>query len=128
MSRVRQSGTAPELVVRRLLREIGAQYRLNVRDLPGRPDIANKAKHKAIFVHGCWWHFHGRCGRGVVPATNKEFWIEKFRANVARDRRKIRELRTAGYDVLVVWDCQLADESTARRELRSFWSRGGARQ
>lgn len=123
MGRVRQRGTTPELEVRRLLHGIGATYRLNVRDLPGRPDIASKARRKAIFVHGCYWHFHVECGRGVVPASNSEFWRDKFKANVARDRRKTRDLRRAGYDVLVIWACELADVNALLRRLRDFWKR-----
>ncbi len=51
MKRVRQSGTAPELVVRGLLTEIGARYRLNVRGLPGRLDIANKTRQLLGYRH-----------------------------------------------------------------------------
>lgn len=91
MRRVRRANTEPEQIVRRVLWDIGARYRLQVSDLPGSPDIANKTRHLAIFVHGCFWHFHEECGRGTIPTRNHEFWAEKFHANRARDRRKVED-------------------------------------
>ena len=122
MKRVRQTGTAPELAVRGILAEIGVRYRLNVRGLPGRPDIANKARRKAIFVHGCFWHFHKECGRGKIPERNKDFWAEKLRANRRRDRKKVEALERLGFDVLVIWECELSSPALLKRQLESFWS------
>jgi DNA mismatch endonuclease (patch repair protein) len=121
MKRVRQRGTPAELVVRELLRSVGAHYRVNVRGLPGSPDIANKRRRKAIFVHGCFWHYHVECGRGRVPQTNNEFWLEKLCANVARDHRKVEALKAEGFDVLVVWECQTVNPHALREELQAFW-------
>lgn len=121
MKRVRQAGTTPELVVRRMLTAMGARYRLNATGLPGRPDIVNRSRKKAVFVHGCFWHAHETCGRGRIPATNRGFWTEKFERNVERDVRKVRDLRSLGFDVLVLWECELKDEAAAAERLRAFW-------
>jgi DNA mismatch endonuclease, patch repair protein len=115
MQSVRRRGTKPELCVRRVLSDLKIRYRVNVRGLPGSPDIANAARHFAIFVHGCFWHRHPGCRHASTPATNGAFWEAKFEANVRRDRRKKRVLREMGYRVLVVWECQASDPSLARR-------------
>src|SRR5690606_28053616 len=99
MGRVRQAGTAPELVVRRILRSLGNSYRLNRRDLPGAPDLANGTKKWAIFVHGCFWHRHTSCPRASTPKTNQDFWRDKFEANKKRDQRNIEALRSLGFTV-----------------------------
>jgi DNA mismatch endonuclease, patch repair protein len=109
MRLVRQKGTRPELMVRRLLAELGHRYRLSNRDLPGSPDIANRQKAWAIFVHGCFWHRHG-CKATTTPTRNREFWQAKFERNVARDRRSIEALEAAGYKVVVIWECQTKQE------------------
>jgi DNA mismatch endonuclease, patch repair protein len=106
MSRVRQKGTAPELVVRRLLRDLGASYRVNVRALPGSPDIVLANQKKAIVVHGCFWHRHHGCMAASSPRSRVEFWSAKFATNIARDRRTRRQLNALGYSVMVIWECQ----------------------
>ncbi len=85
---------------------MGFRYRLNLKDLPGKPDLVFTRLKKIIFVHGCFWHMH-RCRYGrVVPATNAEFWRNKREGNVERDKRKQKELRSLGWEILVVWECQ----------------------
>ena len=121
MKRVRQNGTSLERIVRQALSNIGARYRLNVKGLPGRPDIANKSRKKAIFVHGCFWHHHSDCGRGTIPTRNRDFWAAKLQSNIERDERKTRGLAALGYDVLVLWECDLGDPGTLERRLRKFW-------
>lgn len=121
MKRVRQRGTNLEQAVRRILSRIGARYRLNVKGLPGRPDIANKHRKKAIFVHGCFWHGHEACGRGRIPKRNRPFWEEKLARNLERDRRKCADLEELGYDVLVVWGCEFSDPDNLNKRLREFW-------
>lgn len=105
MGGVRQKGTRPELVVRRSLSALGRRYRLNNRDLEGSPDIANRAQHWVVFVHGCFWHRHG-CKASSTPGRNREFWEAKFARNVERDRRASAALRERGYTVVVIWECQ----------------------
>lgn len=122
MARVRQKGTAPELVVRTLLRREGASYRLNARDLPGSPDIVHRGRRKAIFVHGCFWHRHPGCPRATTPKQNFVFWQEKFDRNIQRDERKLAELRAEGYDVLVIWECETLSPESLAPKLRAFWT------
>lgn len=107
MARVRQRGTAPELVVRTLLRKRGCTMRMNGRNLPGSPDLYDRRTRKAIFVHGCFWHRHRRCVAATTPVNNRQFWLDKFTNNVARDKSKMRALRRLGYKVITVWECQL---------------------
>jgi DNA mismatch endonuclease (patch repair protein) len=121
MKRVRQKNTDLEATVRKMLYRAGARYRMNVEGLPGRPDIANQSRKKAIFIHGCFWHYHETCGRGRIPTRNREFWVDKLRRNVERDRRKIADLIDLGYNVLVLWGCEIKDEEKLQKRLHEFW-------
>lgn len=112
LGRIRQSGTRAELAVRKLLSSLGGRYRVTNRDLPGSPDVANRSKGWAVFVHGCYWHSHQNCSRATVPTRNRQFWEAKFSANRARDARVIRELRGRGYKVAVVWECEIDQHPT----------------
>ena len=109
MRSVRQAGTAPELSVRRLLSSLGVRFRLNVRGLPGSPDLVNLRKRFAIFVHGCFWHRHAGCRRTTTPTRNRVFWLEKFVANKARDRRNLEALQRMGFTVCTIWECEALD-------------------
>lgn len=107
MSRIRSKGTGPEKVMRALMAQAGIRgYRLNYAHAPGRPDIAFVGKKVAIFVHGCFWHGCPHC-RPPRPKSNKTFWEAKLDRNAARDVRKVRALRNAGWRVLTVWECRL---------------------
>jgi DNA mismatch endonuclease (patch repair protein) len=106
MGGIRQRDTAPELLVRRALAEHGLRFRIHNRDLPGAPDIANRARKWAVFVHGCYWHRHPGCKRTTTPKRNAAFWLAKFDANVARDARTYRALVEIGYEVLSIWECE----------------------
>jgi DNA mismatch endonuclease (patch repair protein) len=117
MRRVRQHGTKAEQEVAVVLRELGIYFRRNVRALPGSPDLANQYRRWAIFVHGCFWHRHGRCIRATTPTRNRKFWLDKFAANRKRDRKKARSLRAMGFRVLTVWECQTLDHVRLRRRL-----------
>lgn len=118
MKAVRQHGTEPELQVRRTLHRLGARFRVCPRDLPGRPDVANKAKRWCVFVHGCFWHGHHGCRLAKLPRTNTAWWRTKISANRRRDARKEAALRALDFSVLVVWQCELVDEATLVRRLR----------
>lgn len=89
MRGIRGSNTQPELQVRKALHARGFRYRLNVKDLPGRPDIVLPKWKAVIFVHGCFWHAHQGCRYFRIPATRTEFWEQKLAANAARDARQI---------------------------------------
>ncbi|HEX7830733.1 MAG TPA: very short patch repair endonuclease [Thermoanaerobaculia bacterium] len=120
LGRVRQHGTSAEMAVRKLLHALGRRFRIHNRDLAGSPDIANRSRKWAVFVHGCFWHRHADCKRATTPSRNREFWLQKFEANVARDARVQATLREQGYRVMVVWECELENVSrlkTLRRAL-----------
>ena len=106
MSRVRSKNTRPEITVRRALHGAGFRFRLHRSDLPGTPDLVFPRHRLALFVHGCFWHRHG-CKRTTMPATNQEFWSEKFRRTAERDKGALRELGESGWAVAVIWECQL---------------------
>ena len=107
MSRIRGKDTKPEELVRKYLFSKGLRYRKNVSSLPGKPDIVLPKYRTCIFVNGCFWHKHEGCKYFVWPKNNAEFWKAKINGNVARDRRQQQELITMGWNVLVIWECEL---------------------
>src|SRR5258708_29024306 len=107
MARVRQKGTEPELVVRAIVKRLGHQFSINGKGLPGSPDLFDRNRRLAVFVHGCFWHRHSRCRACTAPKSNAAFWQQKFEQNVARDGRKARQLRRLGYRVMTAWECQV---------------------
>lgn len=117
MQRVRKARTPAEDEVAKICRDLGLSYRRNVRSLPGSPDLANKSRRWAIFVNGCFWHAHTGCKKATVPQRNNAFWTSKFEANRRRDAKKILELRTLGYHVLLMWECETTDASILRKRL-----------
>lgn len=123
MRAVHSKNTSAELIVRRCLREIGySGYRLHRPELPGSPDVAFLGRHKAIFVHGCFWHGH-ECKRGSrVPKTNREYWVKKIARNVDRDEQEERALRSMGWDVCIIWECELREIERLRARLLLFLS------
>lgn len=106
MSKIHSRDTKPELIVRRYLYANGFRYRVNVRTLPGSPDIVLKKYHTAIFINGCFWHGHV-CQQGRMPKTNVEFWNKKITRNIERDAEVRDKLRALGWRTMVVWECQL---------------------
>lgn len=126
LSRIRQANTAPELRVRVILRAMGISYRVQNCDLDGSPDIANRKRRWALFVHGCFWHAHEGCPRATVPKRNRRFWKAKFASNRRRDARVESALRRRGFKVLVVWACELdTHPSAVARRLRTLVKRAG---
>ncbi len=103
--------------MRRVLYGLGFRFRVRNRDLPGAPDVANRARRWAVFVHGCFWHAHRDCPRATVPKRNREFWLAKFGANRARDALALRRLHRLGYRTIVVWECELGDTKKLTRRL-----------
>lgn len=118
LSKQKQKNTTPELQVRQILRDLGHHYRVENRELPGSPDVANRSRGWAVFVHGCYWHHHEGCDRATVPKRNRKFWMEKFRRNRARDREAIEALEELGMDVVVVWECELETDLDIVRRLK----------
>ena len=100
--------TSPELAVRGMLREMGwTGYRLDWKKAAGRPDIAYPGRKIAIFVNGCFWHHHEGCRYATTPARNAEYWEAKFERNRERDEEVRRELEDEGWQVVVIWECEL---------------------
>ncbi len=120
MSRVKGSNTRPELLVRSLAHRLGFRFRVNRRDLPGCPDIVFPKLKKVILVNGCFWHGHEGCARSSIPSTNREFWTNKLAKNVQRDKRNLDELKKTGWDVLVIWNCEIRDLARVNELLRHF--------
>ena len=106
MSHIRSKNTKPEEKVRKYLFSKGFRYRKNDRKLPGCPDIVLPKYKAAIFINGCFWHKHD-CPRFVLPSSNQEYWIPKIQRNVERDRKNQLLLLEDGWNVLVVWECEL---------------------
>jgi DNA mismatch endonuclease (patch repair protein) len=109
MGRIRGKDTKPELVVRSIAHRLGYRFRLHRRDLPGSPDLVFPGRRKVIFVHGCYWHRHPGCRFAYQPKSNVDFWRGKFEANQARDAVALTKLKHAGWDPLVIWECESAD-------------------
>jgi DNA mismatch endonuclease (patch repair protein) len=107
MSRILSKDTKPEKAVRSMLHSLGYRFRINVKDLPGKPDIVLKKYAAIIFVHGCFWHLHSGCREGRIPGTRTEYWSDKLLRNQARDKKHMRNLRRLGYKVMRVWECQV---------------------
>lgn len=107
MSRIKSRDTKPERLLRSMLHRAGYRFRIHRRDLPGSPDIVLPRYSTAILVHGCYWHRHPGCKNATTPSTRREFWEAKFTQNVQRDERNIRSLKEAGWNPVVVWECDL---------------------
>ncbi|MGD9505659.1 MAG: very short patch repair endonuclease [Syntrophobacteraceae bacterium] len=120
MARVRHSGTAAELKVREVLRELGIHYRLQNSDLPGKPDLANRKRKWVIFVHGCFWHGHEGCPRASRPRTNTEYWDKKILDNAARDQRIRQQLEEGGWNVVTVWECEVKKRNVMVNKLKDL--------
>lgn len=126
MSGIGGKNTKPELLVRKALFAAGFRFRLHRKDLPGRPDVVLPGRRVVVFVHGCFWHAHQSCPYAKTPATRREFWEAKLAANVERDRRTREALLSAGWRVLVVWECATRSSGVRERlsELLIRWIEG----
>ena len=107
MSRIRSKDTKPEELVRKYLFSKGFRYRKNDVRLPGKPDIVLPKYKTVIFVNGCFWHGHQGCRYFVWPKNNAEFWKKKISDNIQRDDKICRLLKELGWNVIVIWECEL---------------------
>jgi len=107
MSKIKGANTLPEKTLRSALHRAGFRFRINVKNLPGKPDIVLKKYNMVIFVHGCFWHHHEGCSNANFPKSNSEFWRKKILKTVERDSAKNERLREIGWDVLVIWECDI---------------------
>ncbi len=111
MSMIKGKDTKPEMIVRKFLFGNGYRYWLNVKTLPGKPDIVVKKYGVSIFVNGCFWHGHEGCKYFKIPKTRTEWWKAKIEKNIARDIKVRDELRQIGWRTMVIWECQLKPKS-----------------
>ena len=119
MSRIKGKNTKPELIVRKFLFFFFFRYRLHDKKLPGKPDIILKKYNTVIFVNGCFWHGHERCKYFRLPSTNPEWWEKKINDTKERDRKYHDKLIKDGWNVIVLWECQLK-KNTAESTLKSL--------
>ncbi len=120
MARVRSKNTKPEMIVRKMLYSMGYRYRLHRKELPGTPDIVLNGKKKVIFVNGCFWHGHDcKAGRNI-PVSRMDYWLPKLQANKKRDQRNISELKHLGWDILIIWECEVKESSSLAYYLSQF--------
>lgn len=122
MRRIRSTGTAPEMVVRRLAHGMGFRFRLHIAKLPGKPDLVFARLKKIIEVRGCFWHQHRGCIDSHIPKSRSDYWGPKLERNCQRDRQNMRALRSLGYRVLVVWECETRKEARLKARLNRFLS------
>lgn len=127
MGRIRSKNTLPEVLTRSAAHALGVRFRVHVSDLPGKPDLANKTRRWAIFVHGCFWHSHEGCQLASKPRSNTAYWSEKLVRNRERDVLHQQALRDLGYEVFTVWECETQDERKLREALAAFFARAPSR-
>jgi DNA mismatch endonuclease, patch repair protein len=123
MAAIKSANMKPEMIVRSMVHCWGYRYRLHARDLPGKPDLVFRARKKAIFVHGCFWHQHKiiKCLDGRLPKSNLDYWKPKLTRNVQRDERNLNALKNMGWKTLVLWECEInRDTSKIAKRLKSF--------
>ena len=115
MQAIRSKNTKPEMAVRRMLHAKGYRYRLHRKDLPGSPDLVFQARKKVIFVNGCFWHGHSCKDGSRTPKTNSDYWGSKRARNMERDAENLKKLAELGWQILIIWECELKDENLSDR-------------
>lgn len=121
MRQIRSKDTTPELILRRLIHMMGYRFRLHRKDLPGKPDLVFPGRKKVIFLHGCFWHQHKGCREGRLPGTRREYWGPKLARNQERDALSEAALKSLGWGVLTLWECEVEKEpAVVLRQLRRF--------
>lgn len=122
MASIRGKHTSPEVLLARLLKEIGLKFERHRTDLPGSPDLVLPRRKIALFVNGCFWHGHHNCSRATLPSTNKPFWKTKLEKNKRRDESQRRKLRKMGWSVLTFWTCRSLTRAILESRLKQVIS------
>ncbi len=120
MASVHSRDTKPEMRVRRFIHGMGYRYRLHRKDLPGNPDLVFPCRRKIVFVHGCFWHGHACRAGKKRPKTNQNYWTRKLARNRERDLENQALLGEAGWDVMVIWECELKEIEALRTRITGF--------
>ena len=121
MSAIKSKNTKPEIAVRKLLHSMGYRFRIHKKNLPGSPDIVLPKYKTVIFVHGCFWHRHENCKYASTPKTRKEFWENKFKANVKRDLEIQEKIKNIGWKSVVIWECEIKNKSKLKNNFKNLF-------
>jgi DNA mismatch endonuclease (patch repair protein) len=121
MSRIKSKNTRPEMLVRRILTDMGIRYRLHKKNLPGKPDVVIGKRKVIIFINGCFWHQHLNCKYAVLPKTNVDYWKNKLQCNVMRQATQIDALKQTGWHVYILWECQLKSLDNAKKIIENIF-------
>ena len=122
MSAIKSKNTKPEIKVRKILHSMGYRFRLHSKDLPGSPDIVLPKYKTVIFVHGCFWHRHENCKYASNPKTRKEFWENKFKANIKRDLEIQEKIKNIEWRSVVIWECETKDVENLKAKIFDIFS------
>lgn len=122
MSRIRAADTTPERTVRRVVTSLGYRYRLNVKRLPGKPDLVFGPSKKVILVHGCFWHQHSDCREGRMPLSRRSYWEPKLKRNCERDLENLSCLSELGFKSLIIWECETEEPKSLKKKIKKFLS------
>jgi len=120
MARVSSKNTTPEKCIKLIISKYGYKTIFNDKSLPGKPDIVFPFKKRIIFVNGCFWHQHKRCGKAIIPRNNREYWNNKLKNNIVRDKNNKARLRRLGWKVLEIWECESKDTTKLKNKLKIF--------
>lgn len=115
MSQIKGKDTKPEMLVRKFLHGHGFRYRLHDKKLPGKPDIVLPKYDTVVMVHGCFWHGHDGCKYFVIPKTRTQWWLDKINTNKRKDKENKCKLKSLGWNVLTVFECELKSEKRIER-------------
>ena len=122
MSAIKSKNTKPEIAVRKVLHSMGYRFRLHRKDLPGSPDIVLPKYKIVIFVHGCFWHRHKDCKYSTTPKTRREFWENKFKANLKRDLEIQEKIKNLDWRSVVIWECETRSFDDLRKRIINIFS------
>lgn len=117
MVMIKNKETVPEKIVRSFLFSNGFRYRKNDKRYPGKPDIVLPKYKTVIFINGCFWHHHKNCKYFVWPTSNIDYWKQKITDNEKRDENNYLQLRKEGFNIIVIWECELKQKEAREKRL-----------
>lgn len=121
MSRISGKNTFPEIAVRKILYSLGCRYRLHYNKFVGKPDIVISKLKTVIFINGCFWHQHKGCKRRSVPKSNLEYWKDKLKFNVKKQKDDIKGLRELGWKVFIIWECETKKSESLYNQVKEIY-------